>query len=190
MHGPVASASVPDTFFEVPSRRLVDGAEVEWLIPTELARGPWDADACHAGPPTAMLVRSSEQLVPSMRLVRITVELSKPVPLSGFHVVAELTRAGRATAASTAAIVDADGVVRATATGLHMATRAEPLFDTALDNSGVTWPRLADAAPGAFPIGRTVQGLTGFRDAIEMRYPVGEDGDVGSDDRDGCARSA
>ena len=111
------------TFFERPSTRVVDGDSVEWFTPTELARGPWDPDACHGGPPTALLARALERLLPSMRLVRLTVDLAKPVPMAGFRVAAEVTRAGRAVAGTRAAIVDTDDVVRATASGLHF----EPL---------------------------------------------------------------
>ena len=47
-----------------------------------------------------------------------------PVPMAGFTIVAEVTRAGRATANTSAAIVDGDGKVRVTATGMHLAVGA------------------------------------------------------------------
>jgi len=49
------------------------------------------------------------------------------------------------------------------------------VVESPLDNADVDYPRLADALPGGFPIGRPVHGLTGFRDSVEMRYPPGED---------------
>nr|MDJ0925246.1 thioesterase family protein [Acidimicrobiia bacterium] len=57
-----------------------------WFEPTGHTRGPWDKDACHAGPPTALLVRALERLVPKQRLARISVELMRPIPMAGFRV--------------------------------------------------------------------------------------------------------
>ena len=73
--------------------------------------------------------------------------------MAGFTIEAEVVRAGRATGNSRAAIVDADGKVRATATGMHVAVSPTPLFPATLDNSGAVTPRLAEAVPGEFPIG-------------------------------------
>jgi hypothetical protein len=36
-------------------------AEDDRLIPSELTRGPWDPDAQHAGPPSALLARALER---------------------------------------------------------------------------------------------------------------------------------
>ena len=58
---------------------------------------------------------------------------------------------------------------------MHVATAAVPLFEQRLDNTGASTPRLADAAPGEFPIGPFRHGLPGFRHAVEVRYPDGED---------------
>jgi hypothetical protein len=165
---------VPNTFFT--ANRRADGSE--WFTPTELARGPWDFDACHGGPPTGLLVRALEQAVPGMRLARISVDLGRTVPMAGFTIVAEVTRAGRATANTAAAILDADGKVRTTATGVHLAVADVPLFEGPVDNHGTSTPRLADSAPGAFPLRRT-NDWRGFRDAVEVRYPPGEDNTPG-----------
>jgi Thioesterase-like superfamily len=166
---------VPDTFFT--AERRVDGSE--WFTPTELARGPWDPDACHGGPPTGLLVRALEQTLPTMRLARISVDLGRQVPMAGFTIVSEVVRAGRATANTSAAILDADGKVRVTATGMHLAVAPTPLFEGPLDNLRVTTPRVADSTPGDFPIGRVAHDQPGFRNGVEMRYPPGEDNQPG-----------
>ena len=44
-----------------------------------------------------------------------------------------------------------------------------------MDNSGVLTPRLADSTPGPFPVGRVTHDRPGFRGAVEIRYPPGED---------------
>ena len=165
-----------DTFFSVDVR---PGGQ-EWFQPTDHARGPWDPDACHGGPPTGLLVRALERAVPGMRLARISVDLGRPVPMAGFAVVAEVVRSGRATANTAAAIVDADGKVRVSATGMHLATAPEPMFEGALDNSGTVTPRVADSLPGEFPISRVAHDHPGFRGAVEIRYPPGEDDSPGA----------
>lgn len=146
----------------------------EWFTPTELARGPWDPDACHGGPPTGLLVRALEHALPKMRLARIAVDLGRSVPMAGFTIATDVTRAGRATANTTAALVDGDGSVRARAFGIHVAVAPVPVFEASMDNGQVVTPRLADSVPGQFPAGR-IPDQPGFRDGVEMRYPVGED---------------
>ena len=165
------------SFFESPSLREVGGAVVEWFTPTDHSRGPWDGDACHAGPPTGLLVRAMERALPDIRLARITVDLAKPIPMSGFRIDVEVTRRGKTVGGTRATLVDGQGSVRVTANGLHVAEQLEPLFDAALDNSDVETPRLVDAQPGPFPINaRRHHGLPGFSgEAVRMRYPTGQD---------------
>src|SRR5215207_6417853 len=71
----------------------------ETLVPTALARGPWDPTAMHGGPPSALLTRAVEAAeVPegvSMLMVRITVELLRPIPIEPLVVRAEVVRPGR-----------------------------------------------------------------------------------------------
>ena len=112
------------SFFAAPTIRDVDGRSVEWFSPTDHCRGPWDADACHAGPPTGLLVRAMQRALPDVRLARITVDLAKPIPMSGFHIDAEVTRRGKTVAGTRATIVDADGVSRVSAIGLHVAEQS------------------------------------------------------------------
>ncbi len=173
---------VTDTFFAAPEMRSVNGTDVEWFTPNDHTRGPWDAEACHAGPPTGLLVRAMERALPNVRLARITVDLAKPVPMAGFHIGAEVTRHGRTVGATRAAIIDVSGVVRATAIGIHIATQDEPMLDGPLDNSGLVTPTLSEAIPGRFPIRQPMRhGLPGFSgSAVRMRYPPGETPDPGA----------
>jgi hypothetical protein len=166
---------VPETFFTV--ERRADGSE--WFTPTDHARGPWDPEACHGGPPTGLLVRALERTLPAMRLSRISVEFGRTVPMVGFTIVTDVTRAGRATANTTAVIVDDAGKVRVTATGMHLAVAAQPMFEGRVDNQRLATPRLDEALPGEFPMGRVTHGQPGFRGAVEVRYPPGEDNSPG-----------
>ena len=165
-----------EAFFTI--ERGPDGAE--WFAPTAHARGPWDADACHGGPPTGLLVRALERALPDLRLARISVDLGRPVPMAGFTIETEVGRAGRATGNTRAAIVGGDGTVRATATGMHIAVSDVPLFEAGLDNGAVSTPRFADSLAGDFPIGRVGHDQPGFRGAVVVRYPPGEDNGPGS----------
>jgi hypothetical protein len=122
-----------------------------------------------------LLVRALEQAMPTQRLCRISVDLCRTVPMAGFTVEAAVARAGRATANTSATILDADGKVRATAIGLHQAPADVPLFEARLENLGHRTPRLADAVPGAFPVAKVAHDQPGFRGAVEIRYPEGED---------------
>lgn len=160
-----------DTFFTIQPD--ADGGE--WIVPTDHARGPWDPDACHGGPPTGMLVRALERTAPHLRLARISVDLGRPAPMAGFRIVTEVVRAGRATANTRAALLDATGKECLLATGMHIAVSAEPVLEGPLDNSGESFPQSADAVAGEFPVASAAHGRPMFRGAVDVRYPPGED---------------
>lgn len=144
----------------------IDGT---WFRPSGLVRGPWDADACHAGPPTALMARAVERLVPHQRLVRLTVELVRPIPMGGFRVQGEVRRPGRQVTVTGAELLD-DETVFARAFGLHI--RVDGPLDIPVARGPV--PDLTSARPGPFPIRRTVHGSSGFTDSIEVRYDPAE----------------
>lgn len=152
----------------------------EWIVPTDLARGPWDEHACHGGPPTAMLVRALERAVPAQRLARITVELSTPVPMAGFRIETSVVRNGRTTSQSQAAIIDAEGVVRSTAAGVHVRAAQPPVVPDTWDNAGWELPTSTDAEPGEFPMRAAMPDWVGFSRSVEVRYPAGSSGDGGN----------
>jgi Acyl-CoA thioesterase C-terminal domain/Acyl-CoA thioesterase N-terminal domain len=79
---------VPDALYE-PDHTL--------LIPTELTRGPWSAIAQHGGPPAALLARAAESFDggEAMLVVRLTIELLRPVPLAPLRLQSRLARPGR-----------------------------------------------------------------------------------------------
>ena len=65
--------------------------------PSELTRGPWDPNAQHAGPPSALLGRALELCEPreGMRVGRVTVEILAPMPIAPLTVSARVIRPGR-----------------------------------------------------------------------------------------------
>lgn len=143
----------------------------QWFRPTDWARGPWDPEACHAGPPSGLLARGLERAVPDRQLVRLTVELMRPVPMSGVRVEVEVERIGRASARATAELRDAQGKCSARALGLFVTPRR--LSD--VPTRRVAVPDLDEAEPGAFPFRSAAHELPSFLDAVEVRYPPGED---------------
>lgn len=145
-----------------------------WFTPTDHARGPWDPGACHAGPPTALLVRAVEALVPHQRLTRITVELIRPVPMAGFRVQAEVRRPGRSVTHTEAEIYDDDRFY-ARAYALHIRTLDGLEVRTAESPS----PLFSDSVEGSFPIDESRHQLGAFASAVDVRYDKGSGMGVG-----------
>lgn len=159
-----------DAFVTIEHR---DGEE--WFLPTGHCRGPWDPHACHAGPPTALLARASERLLPDQQIVRLSVDLTRPIPHAGFRIEATVARAGRTVSTTELAIVDGDGRRVVNARAMHIA-------DTALGDIPTTHsptPRLAEAAPDRFPIRTSAHGRPMFAGGVEVRYPPGDTPDPG-----------
>lgn len=94
--------------------------------PTELTRGPWDPNAQHAGPPSALLARALELCDPresarscgatggreaSWSFGRVTVEILAPVPIAPLTVSARVVRPGRSVELLEASLEGPDGDV-------------------------------------------------------------------------------
>jgi len=143
-----------------------------WFAPTDHARGPWDAESCHAGPPTALMVRAMEQFVPDQRLTRMTVELMRPIPMRGFRVQAEVRHPGRSVTFTEAEIFDDDRFY-ARAYGMHL--RRLERFE--VSTADVDRPDFAESVAGVFPIRTAMHDLPGFTATMEVRYdPSGSPG--------------
>ncbi len=152
---------MPDAYFTTRDDR--------WFEGTDYARGPWDAEACHAGPPTALMVRELERLIPDQRLCRLTVELMRPVPMRGFRVQAEVRRPGRSVTLTEAEIFDEDRVyVRSF--GVH--TRVLEDFTTTTVEASP--PDFEAAVAGPFPIRDYHHELDAFPQSIDVRYNIDE----------------
>lgn len=139
------------------------------------ARGPWDPGSCHAGPVAGVLAGELEALVGELQLVRLTVEVPRPVPMAGFRVEATTVRQSRSLAATTAVLTDDDDRVCAVATGLHVVPG--DLGD--VPTTAVPAPQLTEAADGPFFLQGRLSGPPGFGSAVRMRYPAGEDTEPG-----------
>jgi hypothetical protein len=148
--------------------------------PTSLARGPWTRDAQHGGAPAALLARAVERFDGGehMIVVRVTVELMRPVPIAPLRLATRLARPGKKVQLVEASLLVADtGVEVARATGLRM-RRGE----VALPEG--TMPTGAPPAPGAGvesrpPWADKVAYEAFHTRAIEMRFVRGSFADPG-----------
>lgn len=74
---------------------------------THWTRGPWSDVHQHAGPPSALVAgRLEEMLPPDFRLVRVTVEVTRPVPIGRLRLKCSFRRQGRSVRAVTGRLYD------------------------------------------------------------------------------------
>lgn len=64
---------------------------------TEATRGPWDDRHQHAGPPSGLLGRALERFQPrdDARIVRVTTEILRPLPIAEVEIEVEIARPGK-----------------------------------------------------------------------------------------------
>jgi hypothetical protein len=139
------------------------------LVSTELTRGPWDPGLQHGGPPSALLARALEVLGGEMRLMRLSVEILRPIPIAPLSVHADVTRAGRmATWLAGTLTCGGKEVARATATAIRVTERELP----AHPRPSATMPPVAESTePTTFSFFGTA---LGYHTAIELRLARGE----------------
>jgi hypothetical protein len=96
----------------------------DWFVPTGLARGPWDPNQMHGGGPAALLARAVERATviegEDVAVVRLTIELLRPVALAPVTVTTEVIRPGKRVQLVGAHVVDRDGVEAARVTVLRV----------------------------------------------------------------------
>ena len=130
--------SVSDTSLGTTPVSLFVRLDDDVVLPTALARGPWDPGALHGGPVAALLAHAVERLHSDdveWFVARLTVELERPVPIEPLRLQADVTRPGRKVSIVDAVITRADsGAVLARARALRIRTAdvALPMDDAEL----------------------------------------------------------
>lgn len=144
----------------------------EWFQPTAHTRGPWDEHACHAGPPTALLARALELLLPEQRLTRISVNLLRPIPFQRLRVKSLVQRKGRTVSTTEAFLIDDTGKSIVAAQGMHLTPTPHQNLPTQVQHMGDP----EAATPGQFPITQTLHDKPAFNgNGVDVRYPAGHD---------------
>jgi hypothetical protein len=156
---------MPDESPQEPYYLPLDGPDGERFHATFSTSGPWFADAQHAGPPSALVIRALERCDarPGTQLSRITVEVLGPVPTGDVQVRAEVERPGRAIELLAAELVAGGrAVLRARAWRVAAG-------DTAEVQLGEAEPLPAPDTVPARPE-RPEGWLPGFLDTVEWRW--------------------
>lgn len=141
------------------------------FVGNDSARGPWSEDACHAGPPSGLVARAVEQLVQDKQLVRLTLDMVRPIPLAGFTITATIVKEGRMLTTCAVVLRDKAGKVCVNASSVHL--KAVPC--AGLPTTEVTRPVFEEAIPGNFPAMQVNHQQTAFAHSIEVAYPPGQD---------------
>jgi hypothetical protein len=140
------------------------------FVPSEVARGPWDAGAQHGGAPAALLMREFERCdgAADLSVARVTYEFLRPVPLVELEVRASVTRPGRRVQLLDGAILDPEGVELVRARALRVAA-ADAGGTTTSDSPPPSGPEQGETHTPSPP-----HGLPMFApDAVEIRFVAG-----------------
>lgn len=134
------------------------------FIPTILTQGPWDPGAQHGGPVAGLLaaiVGATPSLAP-MRLVRLTTDLLRPVPLEPLEFERQVLREGKRIQVVDVLLLAGSDVV-ARATGLRMRLGDDVREGAPPPPASLPGPEAAVAPGWDLPY------VPGFRRAVELR---------------------
>ncbi|GAA0599779.1 thioesterase family protein [Kutzneria viridogrisea] len=137
---------------------------------SEHSRGPWDANAQHGGPPSALLGRAVESRPgarPGFRLARMTFEISRPVPIAELVVSTRVLKSGRSAELVEAELAQPGGDPLLRARALLVRVAEQPLPAIA-DPTVLPGPDQAEPKP-FFPVAYEV----GYHNAMEWRFVSG-----------------
>ncbi len=144
----------------------------EYFVAGPAARGPWSADACHAGPAAGLLARAAEAAITDKQLVRLTANFLRPVPMNGVRIHSEVSRDGRVAANTHLTLLDRAGKTCATANTTHIVV--EDVGE--LPTPGTTAPARSTAMPEDLMNPEAPHGQPFFFDFVETRGTPDETG--------------
>jgi hypothetical protein len=140
-------------------------------VPSEATRGPWDPAAQHGGAPAALVAHLVEGLPggEGMRVVRMTFELLRPVPIAPLQWSAEVVRPGRRVGLLEAELRhDGEPVFRARALRIRVEPDAVPAVP-APDDDPPPPPDQGEHSVPSFGVTRPWFG----EDGVEIRFVAG-----------------
>ncbi|MEE8602712.1 thioesterase family protein [Euzebya tangerina] len=148
---------------------------------TDHTRGPWDPRAQHGGPPAALIGQTvlAHHARDDAQVVRLTVEIRRPVPITRLHVTTGVARPGHKVELLEAELHDDQGGHLLSARAWRIRTGELPVIP-ADDGSGVIHGPVVegdpipgpDAAEESTSFFREVR-HTGYIQAIETRFVRG-----------------
>ena len=135
-----------------------------WILGNDAARGPWTANGCHGGPVAGILSRTAEQAVPNKQLVRITIDLCRPIPLDGFKINYFNTHDGRNISRGSLELRDKENSLCAAASALFL-----PSGDIgSVKTTKIDTLKINEASAFAFPKIIASHGLPTFADHVKL----------------------
>lgn len=139
------------------------------FVATASTRGPWDAHAQHGGPPAALLgwVLERHHDRAEMQTVRVTVDILRPVPITGLRVRPEVVRDGKRVALLAAVLTDTAGQEVMRASAWRIRTADLPL-GVGVEGSALPGPDGLVTAEFPWALGRD-----GYGAATEFRFLSG-----------------
>ncbi|HEX4218455.1 MAG TPA: thioesterase family protein [Acidimicrobiales bacterium] len=175
MHEQLSRQALSDTAPDGEALFVPDGP---FMVPTERSRGPWSPKALHGGPVAALGARAIEVAAgeSGLQVVRVTVELLRPVPLVPLKVQTSLFRPGKRVQLRDA-VIEADGTAVAALRALSI--RVAPDYDGRLPT--LTEPEPApdgpeNSAPGTLDLDERP---AFHNQGAELRFVAGGDGQPG-----------
>ena len=145
--------------------------EGDLYVPGPLTVGPWSPDAQHGGPVAGLLAGAVEEAAGPKQVVRLTIELVRPVPLSPLRVLTSVPRPGRNVSLVEASLLSEDTEV---AKARALAIRRQAM-DLPVDRSGTAAPppeRLGEGPPAGVV-------RTAFAQAVDLRFAQGGWDEIG-----------
>jgi hypothetical protein len=141
------------------------------VVPTEYACGPWDPALQHGGAPAALVARAVEREIGGRdgQVVRLSVELMRPIPLAALAVNTRTVRAGKKLRV-VKAVLSVRGADVAHATAVWLRTTPFDLPAPAAETLG-PWPPGPEAGHSPPP---EVAASSGFFSGIETRVVRGD----------------
>jgi hypothetical protein len=170
---PALASSGPEAEYDSPAALYVPDGEL--FVPTIATRGPWSPSAQHGGPVAALLCRAAEVAAAAgpMAVVRLTVELLRPVPLTPLAVRTRIRRPGRRVQLLDVALLDGETEV-AVATALRLRVADVPV-EGAVPPLGAPPDGIAAPAPPTASLPLFEDNRYPWLDTLgmELRFAVG-----------------